>query len=583
MIQRIARDSFAVATIAVASLVSGQSVGAQSELSSVERSQVPPTRTSKADSIGAKRSATRAQLRFEQQRRLLLPPLFTSAGRECDARVGRFCQWNDNAPLPVEPKPLRSAREKLLLSLDSAARRSPRDRWIAAQRVRYLIEAGHDSAAVEAARDCADESWWCPGLLGLALHEEGDGAAADSAFSAALAAMPESERCRWTDISQLLEPSLARRFGKVGCQRKAEIAERIWWLADPFLGKAGNDRRAEHYARHMMSRIIKGTRYGYDLSWGEDLHQLIVRYGWSRVWSKQPTAALDPQVHVTGHEATPSWHFFPNTTAIDSVTSAWEKLWRLNDRPAAELYSPKFAANIVDLNPQLAMFRRADSLLIVAAYDVSSDTAFAGDGVHSALVLARDETHPIASVESTTPVGRYSLMADSRPALMSLEVWRPQGRRGGRLRKVVSMSPLPAGGVAVSDLLLFEPAGDTRTDLADLVPRALGTLSARRDTKLGLYWETYGLAKADSALPVALTMTRITENALRRIVESIGLARRAAPMSIAWRDTPPVAGIASRSVVLDLSLLPKGKYEIRLELKPAGSSPVVSARSIEIR
>jgi hypothetical protein len=78
-------------------------------------------------------------------------------------------------------------------------------------------------------------------------------------------------------------------------------------------------------------------------------------------------------------------------------------------------------------------------------------------------------------------------------------------------------------------------------------------------------------------------MTRITENALRRIVESIGLARRAAPMSIAWRDTPPVAGIASRSVVLDLSLLPKGKYEIRLELKPAGSSPVVSARSIEIR
>jgi hypothetical protein len=29
--------------------------------------------------------------------------------------------------------------------------------------------------------------------------------------------------------------------------------------------------------------------------------------------------------------------------------------------------------------------------------------------------------------------------------------------------------------------------------------------------------------------------------------------------------------------------LPKGKYEIRLELKPAGSSPVVSARSIDIR
>jgi hypothetical protein len=333
----------------------------------------------------------------------------------------------------------------------------------------------------------------------------------------------------------------------------------------------------------MMSRIIKGTRYGYDLSWGEDLHQLIVRYGWSRVWTKQPTAALDPQVHVTGHEATPSYHFLPSSSAIDSVSQAWEKLWDLRARPTAELYSPKYAAVLREINPQLAMFRRGDSLLIVAAYDVTSDTAFAGDGVQSVLVLARDETDPAVMVESPTPIGRYSVMSDSKPTLLSLEVWRPAGTRGARTRKIVSMPPLPVGKVGVSDILLFEAQSDARAELTDLVPRALGSMTAKRDTKLGLYWETYGLAKADSALPISLAMTRITENAFRRIVESIGLAKRTAPMSIAWRDTPPISGIAARSVVLDLSLLPKGKYEIKVEMKPAGSAPVVSTRSIEIQ
>jgi len=579
--KRVARK-LTIAALANAALFSSRPMLGQTEISS-SAVQITPVRLSVADSIAVRRRAVRAQLRFEQIRRLLLPPFFTPAGRECDVRVGRLCQWNDNTPLPIEPKPLQGARAKLIASLDSASLRSPGDRWITAQRVRYLIEAGRDSAAVDAARSCAEGSWWCPGLLGLALHEAGEGTGADSAFAIALAAMPESERCRWTDISRLLEPALAKRFGKIGCTRKTEIAERIWWLADPFLGRPGNDRRAEHYARHMMSRIIQGTRYGYDMSWGDDLYQLIVRYGWSRVWSKQPTASLDPQIRVTGHEATPSFHFFPNIAAIDSVSPAWEKLWNLDEQPAAELYSPKYASNFRNLDPQLALFRRNDSLLVVAAYDVTTDTALAGAGLHSALILARDETRLLTSQEDTTPVGRYSLTTDGKPVLMSLEVWRPLGKRGARLRKVVSLAPLPPQSVAISDILLFEPATDAQADLAAIVPRALGALSARRDAKLGLYWETYGLAKGDSALPVALTMTRITERALRRIVESIGLAKRATPMSIAWRDTPSSTGIATRSVVLDLSLLPKGKYEVKIELKPASSSPVVATRSIQIR
>jgi len=61
----------------------------------------------------------------------------------------------------------------------------------------------------------------------------------------------------------------------------------------------------------------------------------------------------------------------------------------------------------------------------------------------------------------------------------------------------------------------------------------------------------------------------------------IGLGK-STPMSIAWRETPVLGGIASRSVVLDLSLIPRGRYRLKLELTPRAGPPVTSTRVIEI-
>src|SRR5512141_5676 len=282
--------------------------------------QVP--RSQRADSIDARKRASRMQTWFERVRRANLAVRPSGGGPRCDAHVGRFCQWNDrDTDPPKEPKPIREARDALLRSLDSAAVRSPADDWITGQRVRYLVEAGRDSAALRIALSCAGTRWWCDALRGLALHEIGDFAAADTAFRSALERMPDKERCRWTDLSSLLTDNQRKKFGKVGCGRNEQLAGRLWWLADPFLALPGNDRQTEHYARHVMNRMLEGTRAGYSVSWGDDLRELVVRYGWSRYWSRAPGSSLDPfDGAVSGHEATPNYAFFPVTTQVDSVT-----------------------------------------------------------------------------------------------------------------------------------------------------------------------------------------------------------------------------------------------------------------------
>lgn len=510
--------------------------------------------------------------------------LFTGAGNFCDARVGRFCQWNDeDPPAPKEPDPIRQARNTLLSSLDAAAARYPGDDWIAGQRVRYLLEGGRDTAALAAAVACKGTQWWCDALKGLTLHELGADAESDSVFSLALANMPESERCRWTDMSPLLDDSQRKRFGKIGCGRQQSLADRLWWLSDPFFAMPGNERRTEHYARHTMSRILDGTRAGYGIRWGDDLRELVVRYGWARYWTRSPGPGIDPdEGPVSGHEASPNFHFFPESAAIDSVTDIGDSTWKLHDQYSAERYSPHGATVFGDLAPQLALFRRGDSVQVVAAYDLSSDTALAGATVQSALVLVHDEKDKPIISQSSLARGWHSLTVDATPRVLSLETWSPDKKHGARLRRSISFPARSPGAVTVSDILLFDAGDQEMTDLPSILPHTLGSLSIEGGRKLGLYWETYGVARQDSALPVSLTLTRLTQGALRKLAESIGLGKRSTPLSIAWRETPTLGGIATRSVVLDLSLISRGRYRLRLEVTPSSGAPVRSERVIDI-
>jgi len=538
-----------------------------------------------ADSVAARRAAVRAQRQFELSRRHTMRVQYIGSGQTCDARIGRFCQWNDdNATLPRDPDAVHDARRTLIDALERAAIRSPNDGWITGQRVRYLIEAGRNAEAVSAADSCNGIDWWCHGLRGLALHELPASMSSDSAFVMALASMPPSERCRWTDLSALLTPAQRKRYGKVGCSSNEPLLATVWWLADPLHSIPGNQRQAEHYARHMMNLLLEGSPTGYGTTWGNDLRELVIRYGWVRVWTRQSSTSTDPfSTSSSGHEATPSYHFLPDAPRLDSLTALGDSAWSVRARPSAERYSPGLVPRFSQLVPQVAVFRRGDSAMVLAAYDISGDTSWTDSTTDAALVLTRDASTRLQGIGPGRQYGWTNAFFDGSPHLLSLELFDLKKGRAAFHRTVVSLPPKKAGEVSVSDLLLFDPASLRGGPNPEAFPKALGSLSVLRRQPLGLYWEMYGLARADSALPVSLTLTRTGDGALKRFVRSIGLGAASTPLTIAWRDFPSEGAVITRSVSLDLSQVPRGRYVLRMEIKPPGRSVVSTSRLIQLR
>ncbi|HEX5577729.1 MAG TPA: hypothetical protein VFX40_05090, partial [Gemmatimonadaceae bacterium] len=459
------------------------------------------------------------------------------------------------------------------------SRRSPRDGWITAQRIRYLLEIRDDSTAVKVASECRATAWWCDALRGLTLHEAGVGAAADSAFDRALSAMPEKERCRWTDMSVLLSPAQKRRYGKVGCGKNDAVASTLWWLADPFHSVPGNDRRAEHFARHTMAKIQEPTRIAYDIVWANDLREMMVRFGWARFWTQGQASMSDPYSGpISGHEATPNYAFLPVSLPVDSLH---EVQFDLDADASAERYSPVLAKRLGEITPQTALFRRGDSALVAVAYDLSRRKPFDSASVRSALVLAPDETSA-RMVEGRRPKGTLTAMMSDRPHVLSLEVLSLEKGHAAWHRTGVWLPATSPGEVSVSDVLMFEAGPLEVRQLEEALSSALPGNEVKRG-RTGFYWEIYGLSAADSALPVSLSLTPVGRGTIRRIGESIGLARRASPLNIVWRDTPGLGSISARSIVLDLSLVPRGRYELSVGVQPKGKPPATSRRTILVQ
>ena len=525
----------------------------------------------KRDSVEARRKAVSAQARFEFVRRVNLPIEYSGGGK-CDARIGRFCQYNtpDDTIEARKPRVISRARATLISSLDQLQAKSPHDGWITGQRVRYLIEAENDTAALRVARECQAAAWWCNALQGLALHELRNISAADSAFNRALHSMPASEKCRWTDVTPLLDPALRSRFKKVGCGKNEKVAERVWWLADPFWSQPGNDRRTEHYARHTMAKIQEPARNAYNISWANDLREMVVRYGWARYWTRGNASAISPNdAPVSGHEATPNYHFIPVSLTTDTVPKV---KFDIDLDESAERYSSVIAKRVFEIQPQVAVFRRGDSVKVVVAYNAGLRRELDSIPVSGALALARDENSPITlSSDTASREGALSAMVAPRPHVISLEVVDTVAHRGAAWsRSVLSITPLEPGEVAVSDPLLFDPDDTEIGDLEAAMHRALGSNTVKRG-KVGLYWEIYGLSQSDSARPISLTLTRINQSALRKLGESIGLASHISPLRIQWNQFASGA-VASRALALDLTQIPRGRYLLRIDAGTASSS-----------
>jgi len=482
--------------------------------------------------------------------------------------------------LPREPVEIQRARRHLVDVLDSAAELLPGDWWIAGQRVRYLVESDRLAEAYAAARDCRAERWWCEALQGFAQHAAGDDAAADTVYAAALADMPTALRCRWTDLTPLLDGALRERFRRLDCASRAAFSAHVWWLAQPLFSRPGNDRRVEHYARLTMVRMLERAGSAWATSLADDLRELTLRYGWPVAWSQELNDELNDARDITGHERIPAFHFFPD---VEPARDRRAAAWTLKSPRPRERYAPLYATTFETLAPDFAVFRRPDSTVLVVAFDLASDTLWQGTPPELVAVLAADDGTAPAVVRDERPTPRGVLVAAAPwPAsLAGFEVTREPLHRAGRAR--VALAPRDSGVVQLSDPLMFDPVDPVDSlpqQLALVLPLVHGPARVASGARFGLYWEAYGLA-ANEPIETSVAVAPLKTGLVRRIGGWVGRGKRR-QTSLAWREVAqPERGVFGRAVAVDVTSLDPGRYRVAVTVRAQGHD-VTTARELEI-
>jgi hypothetical protein len=540
----------------------------------------------RTDSVEISHHARDLQANFERRRRQMLPRFFAGTATHC-LIVGRFCEWHPNTTdyvVPEEGKNIVRARAELLRDLEKASSQLPGDDWIMGQRVRYLTE-GHDASAVAVARSCRATKWWCDALLGLALHVGGDFAAADSAYAAALDEMPALTRCHWLNLAPLLDDDARGTYKKMSCVEREAADARIWWVADPLFMTPGNERRTEHFSRVLHTALQQNAANTYGFSWGGDLAELILRFGWAEKWTQESPQSVysDAKPAITGHEREPGYHFFLTEQPPDSLALIADSVFDIYQFPPREQYAPVYTRAFVRLDAQVARFRRGDSTKIVAAYDVSTDTIFGRRKFTAALIATGGAaTSPSKSEVVESPVRNVLTVSTPwKEQLIGVELLANDSAAAARWRAGFAEIPLDSGKISVSDLLFVDGAPSLPGDLDEAIPHVHGGTTFSHDQKIGLFWELYGRTPADSALPISLTITPVDAGLLRRAFRALRIAPRATPLNIRWRENSASGVLSARSVLLDLSLVPAGKYAVKLEV---GNNPAAAtSRIIEVK
>jgi hypothetical protein len=542
------------------------------------------------DSARDHRDAEDAQARFESVRLHNLPFAPSSTG-PCNAKVGRFCHYNDErreVP-PLEPERIGRERDSLIVLLSETARRLPGDGWVSGHLVRYLLEDQRFEEATRASDACRASAWWCAALRGLVRHMDARYEVADSFFTVMLHQMPTEKRCEWNDLSRIMTDGLESSYSRLSCAERPRFEDRFWWLADPLYSTPGNERRTEHFARHTMSEIELSGRTTHDIAGvgaRNDLRELSIRYGFPRFYTRDATHQPPPGNYIiTGHEPSPAYRFTPLTKSTEELFDLTAVEWEFRDDRAVERYALEKMPTMLDLEAMLSAFRRGDSTLLVAGYTID-DMRFPSDSTHAAVALvANEQIRP--TVQWTLhmkPRGTVMVTAPGLAHLASVETFSVENRAVGRHRRFVRAPALEAGAVTISDVLLYDPPGDSLLETLDeVLPYARHSSEVRANAKLGLYFELYGLPSAGTSVPISLTLSQRKGGALRKLAERLGLAKPISPLSMRWKEVPRTPDVVSaRTLAVDLSLTPPGRYVLEVKVSPEGGKPAATQRAIEI-
>ncbi len=542
---------------------------------------------------------------------------------------------------------VRSMRSAVIARFDRAARGFPDDAWIAGQRVRLLIDQADYERALAAARACRANAVWCGKLVAYALAMRGAAFAADSAFTSVARLMPPVERCVWSSLSAVLDSAAKLAYDRLSCAERDSANRVFWWLADPLYLDPGNERRVEHFTRvvflELRSALDRDEHHDWRPEMGADaVRQMLVRYGqpsymWP-LWFFDINASGCPAYHcdaaLTTYEYTRSrLQTFPAWSAVADPAHATAADWSIGEQRLPPLKVENTGSSfitratieavqrisswwpyqhfapshpLVQLGEgQTAFLRRESRVVFASAVELDSAAARPpGSRVDASLIasFAPDSASVVAHANGI--VGNtLSLFGEieSRSGIGAIEYPAGGGpdAPGGRTRFGIAPPPTLAavapGETAISDIvLLHAPSGKDLlpSDMAAALSRMSGSAHTDRGSRIGLYWETYGILPTDT-VEIAVWIERHTpQGILRRFGTALNIATDLnTPVVQSWTETAAGPGavvikgrvpIICRSVVLDASKLRPGAYWLDVVVRKKGGEPARSRRAFTV-
>lgn len=546
------------------------------------------------DSASLLRSARREQADFERLRRNRLPQTWGGGSVRCDERIGRFCLTHgsdrDDWVAPPEDEQTAAGRATLIDHLGQAAERIPGDGWIAGQRVRYLVEARRPDEAVAAAAECRAEGWWCSALRGFVHHYAGNAAEAEAAFADALVGMEQEERARWSDLTMILDDRTVREYKRMNAEARAAFETRFWHLADPLLTRPGNELRTEHFSRHVWDQLQFRADSPDGISWGYDLREIVLRYGWPTGWERvrEWGSAAGPPPLTSHYSSAPRYLLPPPETLLRDTanTAEWDADLELSRTGYNVPLSDSSAKWFAPLDHQVAAFRRGAAAAVVGAYQLPMDSVAAWATIRAGIGVLRltnlASPPQLFRIDDSGPRGALVAELPAEPVLFSLELLVPEERRLARARYDLDLTRTE-GGISLSDLLLL----DASETLPDSLPAALavarGSTMARPGEQIGIYWEMYGLDPTESPeISLSIRLLEGRTGWLRRLAERAGILREVAPIRLRWQE-PVLAGeYMARSLGIQVPNVDPGTYTLELVVEAADEEPVSVRRDLEI-
>jgi hypothetical protein len=245
-----------------------------------------------------------------------------------------------------------------------------------------------------------------------------------------------------------------------------------------------------------------------------------------------------------------------------------------------ERYAPFYLKQVAPLRAQVGLFRRGTEALVVARLRAPEDSLLR-DTLTSVLAISQGAEETPVVARRAGAGSTLTAMAPWHDAIVSVELFAP--RAAARLRMGMPMKA-PASRVQLSDLLFYD-AGALAVPVA--LDSALHVLldEARTpsDRRVGVLWETYGLAASGETIDVSLEVERVRVGWATRAAERLGLATATSPIRVQWAESPDRrSGAAFRAIALDLSHLAAGHYEVRLRLNAADGATATAVRELEV-